>query len=338
MDTEGVELMSTQHEVQSKRRSNLSDPVEQLRRMFEIRYFEEEIVGLFSEGLVHGTTHTCQGQEALNIGLATTLNPDDFVACTYRSHGFALALGLTPEAALGEIMGRTTGCIGGVGGSMHLSAPELGLLPTFAIVGAGLPIAAGAALAFQTRGENRVAVAVFGDGAANIGAFHEALNLASVWKLPVIFICDNNLYGEYSRIETTTSVVDIAQRAASYSMPSEIIDGMILADVIASLKRAIDRARTGGGPTLIEAKTYRYAGHSRADLATYRPEGELESWLPRDPLLVRQNELIAAGVLTTQEVAAISDQERASIAKVIEYTRNAPFPSPDAIFKNIWTQ
>ena len=221
---------------------------------------------------------------------------------------------------------------------MHLSAPELGLLPTFAIVGAGLPIAAGAALAFQTRGENRVAVAVFGDGAANIGAFHEALNLASVWKLPVIFICDNNLYGEYSRIETTTSVVDIAQRAASYSMPSEIIDGMILADVIASLKRAIDRARTGGGPTLIEAKTYRYAGHSRADLATYRPEGELESWLPRDPLLVRQNELIAAGVLTTQEVAAISDQERASIAKVIEYTRNAPFPSPDAIFKNIWTQ
>ena len=329
--------MTTRNAVQSKRRSDLRDPVEQLRRMFEIRYFEEEIVGLFSEGLVHGTTHTCQGQEALNVGLAVTLNSDDFVACTYRSHGFALALGLTPEAALGEIMGRTTGCIGGVGGSMHLSAPELGLLPTFAIVGAGLPIAAGAALAFQTRGEKRVAVAVFGDGAANIGAFHEALNLASVWKLPVIFLCDNNLYGEYSRIETTTSVVDIAQRASSYSMPSEIIDGMKVDEVIASLNRAIDRARSGGGPTLIEAKTYRDAGHSRADLATYRPEGELESWLPRDPILVRQNELVASGVLTLTQVEKISEEERAGIARVIEFTRNAPFPQPDAIFKNIWT-
>jgi pyruvate dehydrogenase E1 component alpha subunit len=329
--------MTTQEEVQSKRRSDLSDPVEQLRRMFEIRYFDEDIVGLFSEGLVHGTTHTCQGQEALNVGLAAVLNSDDFVACTYRSHGFALALGLTPEAALGEIMGRTTGCIGGVGGSMHLSAPHLGLLPTFAIVGAGLPIAAGAALAFQTRGENRVAVAVFGDGAANIGAFHEALNLASVWKLPVIFVCDNNLYGEYSRIETTTSVIDIAQRADSYSMPSEIIDGMLIDEVVPALTRAVERARNGGGPTLIEAKTYRYAGHSRADLATYRPEGELESWLPRDPLIVRQSQLIDSGVLTTEQVDQISQEEQESIAKVIKFTRNAPFPQPEAIFQNIWT-
>lgn len=328
----------SQSQIQLKRRLDLLNPVEQLRRMFEIRYFEEEIVGLFSEGLVHGTTHTCQGQEALNVGLAAALNPDDFVACTYRSHGFALALGLTPQAALGEIMGRTTGCIGGVGGSMHLSAPELGLLPTFAIVGAGLPIAAGAALAFQTRGEKRVAVAVFGDGAANIGAFHEALNLASVWKLPVIFICDNNLYGEYSRIEKTTSVLDIAQRATSYSMPSEIIDGMKLGEVSASLDRAIYRARSGEGPTLIEAKTYRYAGHSRSDQATYRPEGELAAWLHRDPLFVRQSELITAGVLTADEIEEISQQERVAIAQVIEFTRNAPFPEPSAIFHNIWTK
>lgn len=319
------------------RRSALKDPIQQYRRMLEIRYFEDEIVGLFAEGLVHGTTHTCHGQEALATAIATVLRPDDAVTCTYRGHGIALALGVTPDAAMGEIMGRTTGCIGGVGGSMHLSGPEVGLMPTFAIVGAGIPIGAGAALAFQIRGEDRVSVGVFGDGATNIGAFHEGLNLASIWNLPAIFICDNNLYGEYSRIEKTTPITDIAGRAASYNMPSAIVDGMDVDAVVEVLGQAVDRARSGGGPTLIEAKTYRFAGHSRSDQAQYRPEGELESWLSRDPLMVRRALLIERGVFSSAQAGQIESEEQAKISAVIERTRSAPFPEPGAMFENIWT-
>jgi TPP-dependent pyruvate/acetoin dehydrogenase alpha subunit len=306
--------------------------------MLEIRYFEDEIVGLFAEGLVHGTTHTCHGQEALATAIATVLRPDDVVSCTYRGHGIALALGVTPDSAMGEIMGRTTGCIGGVGGSMHLSGPEVGLMPTFAIVGAGIPISVGAALAFQVRGEDRVSVAVFGDGATNIGAFHEGLNLASIWNLPVIFICDNNLYGEYSRIEKTTPITDIATRASSYNMPSVIVDGMDIDAVVQVVGEAVDRARGGGGPTLIEAKTYRFAGHSRSDQAPYRPEGELEGWLSRDPLAVNRALLIERGVISQTQAEEIEAEEHQKISDVIDRSRSAPFPEPHAMFENVWTK
>ena len=184
------------------RRLMLKDPILRWDRMLEIRNLEDRIKDLFAEGLVHGTTHTCQGQEAVSIGIAMSLRPTDQVCCTYRGHGAALALGMTVDSVLGEIMGRTIGAIGGVGGSMHLSEPTIGLLPTSAIVGAGIPIAVGAALSAQVLGEDRCAVSIFGDGASNIGAFHEGLNLAAIWKLPVVFICENNTYGEYSRLHT----------------------------------------------------------------------------------------------------------------------------------------
>lgn len=313
------------------------DEIAQFERMVEIREFEEQINGLFASGEIRGTTHLCLGQEALSVGLAAELRPTDIVMATYRGHGIALSLGLTPESVLGEIMGKTIGCCGGVGGSMHLCDMNVGLLPTSAIVGGGIPIAAGAALAFQTKGNDSVSVSVFGDGATNIGAFHEGLNLAAIWNLPVIFICDNNIYGEYSRIQTTTPIEDLHLRAESYNMPHFSLDGMDIHAVRKGVKEAVDRARNGGGPTLIEAKTYRFAGHSRADQALYRPAGELELWQTRDPIKVTQEDLIARGVLTADRAEKIKTEMKSTIEGVVATCKASSEPTLASMFENIWT-
>lgn len=329
-------MTAMQEDTALARRARLHEgPLEQYRRMVEIRVFEERVNELFAAGLILGTTHLCQGQEALDVGLALALEPQDVVCATYRSHGVALGLGLTPTEVMGEIMGRTVGCTGGVGGSMHMCNMDVGLLPTFAIVGAGLPVATGAALAFQTLGQPHVAVAVFGDGASNIGAFHESLNLASVWKLPVIFVLDNNVYGEYSRIDTTTPFEDLVRRADAYGMNAEVVDGMNVEAVRDAMARAAARARSGEGPTLIEAKTYRFAGHSRADTAPYRPEGELESWLPRDPLAVMER-LLEEGGTTSEEIQAVRAQETARLDDLLGRLEHESTPDRSAMFRNIW--
>lgn len=318
------------------RRNRLVDPVAQLDRMMEIRRFEDRAKELFGEGLIHGTTHTCQGQEAVSVGLAVATRPSDHVCCTYRGHGHALALGLTPDVVLGEIMGRVTGVIGGVGGSMHLSDRTVGLLPTSAIVGAGIPIAAGAALTAQVMETDDCAVAVFGDGATNIGAFHEGLNLAAIWKLPVVFLCENNVYGEYSRFDRTTPIEDLAQRADSYGMPSEVVDGQIVSSVAEAVRRAVDRARAGEGPTLVECKTYRYSGHSRADAATYRPAGELEAWLERDPIVLHREHLISDGVLDHAGADAIAQDVDDRIEACIQRTMDSPVAELSAMFRHVY--
>ena len=321
----------------SRRQEIQIDKIAQYERMLEIREFEDQIIPIFAAGLARGSTHLCQGQEALAVGLASVLRDTDVVAATYRGHGIALALGLTPESVLGEIMGKANGCCGGVGGTMHLCDMSVGFLPTSAIVGAGIPIATGAALAFQTQGIDSVGVAVFGDGATNIGAFHEGLNLASIWKLPVIFICDNNVYGEYSRIHTTTPIEDLHMRAESYNMPHFALDGMDISAVQAGITKAVERARTGGGPTLIEAKTYRFSGHSRTDQALYRPAGELEKWLERDPIKVTEEVLIKQGILNHESIKAMKSSMKVEIANVIATCTEAPEPSLAAMFENIWT-
>jgi pyruvate dehydrogenase E1 component alpha subunit len=321
----------------SRRQEIQIDKIAQYERMLEIREFEDQIIPIFAAGLARGSTHLCQGQEALAVGLASVLRDTDVVAATYRGHGIALALGLTPESVLGEIMGKANGCCGGVGGTMHLCDMSVGFLPTSAIVGAGIPIATGAALAFQTQGIDSVGVAVFGDGATNIGAFHEGLNLASIWKLPVIFICDNNVYGEYSRIHTTTPIEDLHMRAESYNMPHFALDGMDISAVQAGITKAVERARTGGGPTLIEAKTYRFSGHSRTDQALYRPAGELEKWLERDPIKVTEEVLVKQGILNHESIQAIKSSMKVEIANVIATCTEAPEPSLAAMFENIWT-
>src|SRR5882724_2941154 len=250
----------------------------------EIRHTEKRAYDLFLQNLVKGTSHLALGQEAVAAGFAAAMNKDDYTFCTYRGHHHTLARGASMKAVLGELMGRQCGLMKGKGGSMHLTSVEHGVMGSYAIVGAHLPIAAGAAWSAQYRGTRQAAVAFFGDGTTNIGAFHEAVNLAAVWKLPVVFVCENNLYMEYTPIRSVTAVEHpAADRAGAYGLPSIIVDGND-ADAVYRLARAsIAAARDGGGPALIEAKTYRHSGHSRADPASYRPAGELDEWLKRDP-------------------------------------------------------
>ena len=313
-----------------------SDRVGRYEAMCEIRAFEDRVQAMFFEGAVHGTTHTCQGQEAVAVGIAAAARPTDTVTCTYRGHGHALALGVPPVTVLGEIMGRRAGSVGGVGGSMHLCDTSVGLLPTFAIVGAGIPVAAGAALTAQVKGTDDAAIAIFGDGASNIGAFHEGLNLAAIWKLPAVFVCENNQYGEYSAIHLTTPIEDIADRAASYGIPGHVVDGQDVDVVAAAVGEALARARAGEGPTLLEMKTYRYAGHSRADTAPYRPEGELDRWYERDPINTYRSRLVEEGLITAEEAEEI--QARAARRVVdAEATASAGDPATvDDMFRHIY--
>lgn len=331
MSIDASELTEPLH----RRAAVQSSRVERYKRMVEIRLIEERVLELFGEGLIHGTTHTCQGQEAVSVGIAAATRPTDTVACTYRGHGMALALGVTREAVLGEILGRQIGCMGGLGGSMHLSDASVGLLPTFAIVGAGIPIAAGAALSAQVLGTDDIAISIFGDGATNIGGFHEGLNLAAIWTLPVVFICENNQYGEYTRIDRTTPVSDIAVRANSYAMPSEIVDGQDVDAVEAVVGRAVATAREGRGPTLIEAKTYRYAGHSRSDKASYRPKDELDVWLARDPIVLFRERLVGEGVLDNAQLNEIRVESQAALEATLERVLKSPPPTPAQMFARI---
>jgi pyruvate dehydrogenase E1 component alpha subunit len=303
--------------------------------MIEIRTVEASIQQLFTDGHVRGSTHLANGQEAVALGIARTLSPDDVVTCTYRGHGHALALGVTPLEVLAEICGRATGCAEGVGGSMHLMGPEVGLLPTFAIIGAGLPVACGAAMAAQARGTDRVAVAIFGDGASNIGAFHESLNLAAIRRLPVVFVCENNLYGEYTRINLSTPVDDIAVRAVSYAMPGRIVDGQDADAVATAMGEAVARARSGQGPTLLEMKTYRYSGHSRSDPATYRPAGELDLWLGRDPIQIFAERLVGEGVLVQGGLEAVRAQVEAEVKAAVSEALASPEPEEGAMLAHV---
>ncbi len=292
-------ISDTSHE-QPIERLDLPTRLQMLQRMIEVRTVEGQIQELFLENVIRGTTHLCDGQEAVSVGMAAALDAKrgDTVTCTYRGHGHALALGMPIQTMMAEMMGKAAGSSKGKGGSMHLTDMAHGLIGTFAIVGAGLPIANGAALTAQLRKTGAVAVAIFGDGTANIGTFHEALNLAAVWKLPTIFLCENNLYGEYSPYEDTAIVANVADRAVSYGMPGVIVDGQDAEAVYTVMQQAVRRAQAGSGPTLIEAKTYRYRGHSRTDPAPYRHAGELDRWLERDPINVLGERMIGANELT----------------------------------------
>jgi TPP-dependent pyruvate/acetoin dehydrogenase alpha subunit len=317
------------------RREALQNRLEQLTRMIEIRCVEDRIQKLFAEGHIRGSTHLASGQEAVSVGIARSIDPDDIVTCTYRGHGHALALGVTPEGVIGEICGRVIGCAGGLGGSMHLVEPEVGLLPTAAIIGAGLPIACGAAMAARARGKDRVAVSIFGDGSANIGAFHESLNFAAIRKLPVVFVCENNLYGEYTRIELSTPVEDIAVRAASYNMPGVIVDGQDVDKVAAAMEEAVARARRGDGPTLVEMKTYRYSGHSRSDPATYRPAGELDAWLKRDPIDILADRLVGESILAPGGLDQLKADTREAVERATGNVLDSAAPDLGEILSHV---
>ncbi len=307
-----------------------------LRRMLEIRIAEEQIQDMFLQNLIQGTTHLCIGQEACSTGVALALEEGDSVTCTYRGHGHALALGMSMKSLMAEMMGKESGCCHGKGGSMHMTDASIGLLGANAIVGAQLPIAVGAALTSQVKGEGKVAVTFFGDGATNIGAFHEALNMAAIWKLPVIFCCENNLYGEYSAQHKTTPVTDLAVRAQSYNMPGVVVDGQDVETVYAAAKVAVDRARRGDGPTLLELKTYRYRGHSRTDTGPYRPPGELEQWMQRDPINLLRDKMIAAGQLDETEFDELKQASEGMVYSAIEWAKAESFPPIEALYTDIY--
>jgi pyruvate dehydrogenase E1 component alpha subunit len=309
-----------------------------LSKMLEIRYAEERIQELFLQNLIRGTTHLCIGQEAVSVGMAANINPKrgDTVTCTYRGHGHALALGMSLKSLMAEMMGKASGCSKGKGGSMHLTDMNIGLIGTFAIVGAGLPVTNGAALTAQIKKTGAVSVSIFGDGTANIGAWHEAINLAAVWKLPAVFICENNLYGEYSAYADTAPVENVADRAAAYGIPGVIIDGQDAEVVHAAVKAAIERAQAGDGPTLIEAKTYRYMGHSRTDPAAYRPAGELEKWKQRDPITILAQRMIADGQLTEAQLTQMHAAAKQSVEEATTWALNEPEPPLETLFEDIW--
>jgi TPP-dependent pyruvate/acetoin dehydrogenase alpha subunit len=306
------------------------------RTMVECRQFEVRAQELFFEGLVRGTTHLGVGQEAVAAGVAAAMREDDYTFCTYRGHNHTLARGVPMAPIFAELFGRATGLLGGKGGSMHLTSVDHHAMGSYAIVGAHLPIALGAAWSAQYRKSGQVAVCFFGDGTTNIGAFHEALNMAVVWKAPVVFVCENNLYMEYTPIGAVTAVANpAADRASAYGLESIVVDGNDVDEVFETATRLVDRARQGGGPALVEAKTYRHGGHSRADPAKYRPDDEVEAWLARDPIPSYRDRLLASGV----DPEAVDRVEREALELVDRATEEAkagPYPEPEALGTELW--
>jgi acetoin:2,6-dichlorophenolindophenol oxidoreductase subunit alpha len=312
-----------------------SDLLAAHRRMFEIREFEDEVQRLFLQNVVRGSTHLYQGQEAVDVGACSVLREGDTMTCTYRGHGAVLAMGAPADRSLAEILGKADGLCGGKGGSMHLTDVSRGILGSFAIVGANLPVTCGAALSAAYRRTGAISLAFFGDGATNIGTFHEALNLAAIWRLPAIFVCENNLYGEYSPIASTTPIDRLADRATSYGMASSQVDGNDVLAVREIVWEAAERGRAGEGPTLIEALTYRQRGHSRTDPATYRPDGELERWLERDPILLFERTLVERGVATSKELATVRTEVEDEIKRISDDVRTWPDPRPESRFEDV---
>ena len=318
-------------------RLSRADLLDALRKMHLIRRFEEAAEDSYIKGKSYGTMHLSIGQEASAVGVCAALTARDAITSTHRGHGHCIAKGADVKLMFAEFLGRETGYCKGRGGSMHIADPSQGNLGANGIVGGGLPIAIGAAFSAKRRKTGAVAVSFFGDGANNEGAFHEALNLASVWKLPAVFVCENNLYGMSVSTERSTAVKDVATRAAAYAMPGVIVDGNDFAAVAAAAFEAADRAREGEGPTLIECKTYRTKGHSRSDRNKYRTREEIEAWRARDPIAMFETELAALGIATRAELDALAADALAEVEAGVAFAEASPVPSVDHLLDNVYT-
>jgi pyruvate dehydrogenase E1 component alpha subunit len=331
--------MATKHRTEIAVAEGLSEELRlrMYRIQVELRESEQRAYDLFLQNLVKGTSHLSLGQEAVATGFAAAMEPGDLTFCTYRGHAHTLARGVPMERVLGELMGRDNGLLRGKGGSMHLTSVEHGVMGSYAIVGAHIPIACGAAWRAQYKGDTDVSTCFFGDGTTNIGAFHEGLNLAAIWKLPVVFVCENNLYMEYTPIGDVTAVRDpAAGRAAAYGLESIIIDGQDADVVYRTAKAAYDKARSGGGPSLIECLTYRYSGHSRADPAKYRPEGELDFWRgKRDPIRIYRERLLQAGI-SESTLLEIEDVVRQRVEEATAICKAAPPPPAELLTTDVY--
>lgn len=313
---------------------------ERLLRIYEtmvkIRKFEEKALSLFENNQLRGSVHLCIGQEAIPATICSHLRDEDYITSTHRGHGHCIAKGADLDRALAELMGKETGYCKGRGGSMHIADVTKGNLGANAIVGAGIPIAVGAGLASQIEETDQVTVSFFGDGASNQGVFHEALNLAAIWKLPVIFVCENNQFGITMPVDESTSVKDIATRAKAYSMPGEAVDGNDVFAVEEAISKAIDRARRGKGPTLIECKTYRWKGHWTGDPEVYRTREDVESWKKKCPIERLENHLIKEKILTKKEIEAVHERCRNIVEKAAEFALSSPEPDPSRVMEDVF--
>ena len=306
------------------------------RQMSLIRKYEERIYYLFLEGIMPGTIHQSTGQEACAVGMLYDLRKDDHMASTHRPAGHDLAKGVSLTSMMCEMFGKEDGCCRGKGGAMHTGDIEVGALVANAIVGGNLPIAAGVALAYKMQKKDNVIVCFFGDGATNEGAFHEAMNAAAIWKLPVIFVCENNLYSATTSIAITCNMKNpAADRAAAYAIPSEIVDGNDVLKVNEAATTAIKRARSGQGPTIIELKTYRHGGHSRNDACQYRPKDEEKYWFDHDPVKNFRDYIIANKLASEKEVEEIENTIEADIDDAVEYAQHAPFPQIESALTDV---
>jgi pyruvate dehydrogenase E1 component alpha subunit len=306
------------------------------RQMLMVREFELRAIAERRAGLIPGFIHSCVGQEATAAGACAALGPDDVITSTHRGHGHLVAKGGEPKYMMAELAARTTGYCGGKGGSLHMTDFDLGILGANGIVGGGIPIAVGAGLAFQQRREPRVALSFFGDGATNEGSFHEALNLAGLWKLPVIFFCENNLYGEGTPQNKQAPVADLAIRASSYAMPGVTVDGNDVLAVYEATQIAADRARSGGGPTLIEGKTYRQRGHYEGDPMVYRTKAEMEEWKGRDPVVAFRARLLAEAGIPESEIVALEKSVQSILDEAVAFAAASPKPAPETALAGVY--
>ena len=306
------------------------------RTMLTIRRFEEECNYLFMQGRIPSTLHLYIGQEAVATGVCAHLGQSDYMLSTHRPHGHAIAKGVSPKAIMAELFAKKTGCCQGKGGSMHVGDMRVGALPAIAIVGANIPIGAGLALAAKQRRTGQVTVTFFGDGAANTGAFHEGINMAAIWGVPVVYVCENNLYGASTPFSKVSRVVNVADRAAAYGIPGVVVDGMDVEAVYQAAGEAIARARQGLGPTLVECKTYRYVGHSRSDPRNYRSKEEEAFWQQQDPIPRLAVRLKACGLTTDEELALLDKEIQLQIEEAVAYAEASPSPDPADALEHVF--
>ena len=304
--------------------------------MVKIRQFEDRVYLLFLQGEMPGTIHLSQGQEAVAAGVCANLRKEDLITSTHRPHGHAIAKGVSIKSLMAELFARKTGCCKAKGGSMHVGDMDVGMLPAIAIVGGGIPVATGLALACKMIHTDKVVVSFFGDGASNTGAFHEGINMGAIWNLPIVYVCENNLYGASTHISKVMKIKNVADRAASYGIPGVVVDGNDVFSVYNAAQQAISRAREGKGPTLLECKTYRRGGHSRSDSHRYRPKEEEEVWLAKDPIPRAKDKLMKMGVLTVKKVKEIEDEIKREITEAINYAKRSPFPKPEDTLSNVF--
>jgi len=305
-------------------------------RMLKVRHFEDRVKDLFAAGEMPGFVHLYLGQEAVAVGACATLNDDDFITSTHRGHGHIIAKGGDVKLMMAELYGKATGYNKGKGGSMHIADPRLGILGANGIVGAGLPIATGAGLSAKLRKSGQVTVCFFGDGASNQGTFHEAINIAAAFDLPVVYVCENNLYAVGTRQSDVRKVEDIADRGVGYAIPGLAIDGNDVIAVYEACKEAVERARAGMGPTLIECKTYRWRTHFEGEPDTYRPPEEVEAWMQREPIAPYRTKLIEQGVLTEAQASKIEADVLAELDGAVEFARQSPHPEPESALEDLW--